>query len=214
MALVNGPLFSLEARGAVGRAIVYAKWKGRDYVRKYVVPANPRSLAQQFQRGILEAITQRWAYVEDVHKLTWQTLANAHNYSTFNAYCKFNLDGETDGDFPVTTPNGTGTGLSASIDGFDATPGANKIDLTVTIADDPNDEDMLVVTLSPSAGPTSETITRTIHGRSGLAAGATYELDMLHVPAGSYNVSAVIIGGDGTHSAWVTTSSPVVVTGA
>lgn len=213
MALVNGPLFSLEARGAVGRAIVYAKWKGRDYVRKYVVPANPRTLAQQFQRGILEAITQRWAFIEPAHKATWQTLANAHNYSTFNAYCKFNLDAETDGDFPVTTPNGTGTAISASIGGLVATPGVNKIDVTVDINDDPNDEDMIIVTLAPSPSASSETITRTIHGRSGLTTAGSYEMDMLHVPADTYNVSAVVIGGDGSNSTWVSLDFPIVVTG-
>ena len=46
MAKLYGPLFSLDARGKLGKALVYSIWKGLNYVRKYVIPANPNTAAQ------------------------------------------------------------------------------------------------------------------------------------------------------------------------
>jgi len=40
---VTGPLYSQDASGTIGKAIVFSKWKGRNYVRKHVKPANPQS---------------------------------------------------------------------------------------------------------------------------------------------------------------------------
>lgn len=53
MAKLKGPLFSLGAAGAIGKAIVYFGWKGLNVAREYVVPANPRTTAQNTQRGYL-----------------------------------------------------------------------------------------------------------------------------------------------------------------
>lgn len=51
MAKVKLPLISLEARGAIGKALVYFPWKGINAVREYVIPANPRTPDQTTQRG-------------------------------------------------------------------------------------------------------------------------------------------------------------------
>lgn len=53
MAKVSGPLFSMEASGAYGGAIVFAKWKGRQYSRQLVIPANPNSADQETARNRL-----------------------------------------------------------------------------------------------------------------------------------------------------------------
>src|SRR4030042_2793759 len=53
MAKVSAPLFSLEARGAVAKSLVYFPWKGINAVRKYVVPTNPKSDNQVTQRGYM-----------------------------------------------------------------------------------------------------------------------------------------------------------------
>lgn len=50
MAKLVGPLFSLEARGAVGEALVYFPWKGRNSVRQWTKPTNPRDIDQQIVR--------------------------------------------------------------------------------------------------------------------------------------------------------------------
>jgi hypothetical protein len=56
MAKVEGPLFSLGARGKIADAMVFFPWKGRHVVRKWVIPANPQSSAQGDIRLCLGAI--------------------------------------------------------------------------------------------------------------------------------------------------------------
>lgn len=60
MAKVKGPLFSLSASGQIAKTLVYGDWKGIDIVRKYVIPANPKSAGQQTQRGYFAAAVEDW----------------------------------------------------------------------------------------------------------------------------------------------------------
>jgi len=53
MAKVSGPLFSMEASGGFGGAIVFGKWKGRATVRQLVIPSNPRSAGQEAARNAM-----------------------------------------------------------------------------------------------------------------------------------------------------------------
>lgn len=55
MALVEGPLFSLEARGKIGDVMVHFPWKGRNVVRKWLKPTNPRDIDQKIIRQKLAA---------------------------------------------------------------------------------------------------------------------------------------------------------------
>lgn len=56
MAKVDGPLFSLEARGKIGDAIVFFPWKGRHVVRQWLKPTNPESALQGYVRAAMKAI--------------------------------------------------------------------------------------------------------------------------------------------------------------
>ncbi len=58
MAKVEGPLFSLEARGKIGNAMVFFPWKGRNVVRKWLKPTNPRDIDQKLIRQKLAAVGQ------------------------------------------------------------------------------------------------------------------------------------------------------------
>jgi len=53
MAKVSGPLFSIDARGKLGKALVFIGWKGIKDVRQWLTPANPKSAAQGNIRCIL-----------------------------------------------------------------------------------------------------------------------------------------------------------------
>lgn len=62
MAKVKGPLFSMEASGAYGGALVFAQRMGKPVVRKLVTPSNPNAAGQETSRNrvrIMGAI-QRW----------------------------------------------------------------------------------------------------------------------------------------------------------
>lgn len=63
MAKVTGALFSVDASGAFAGKLVFAKWKGRQYVRNLVIPSNPQTTAQQEVRNAIRALAagQRFA---------------------------------------------------------------------------------------------------------------------------------------------------------
>lgn len=91
MAKVTGPLMSLDASGSVGKAMVFSKWKGRNYVRQLVKPANPKSPLQVSTRSIMKFLAQNWAAISTADKATWQAIADQIIASPFNAYTKTNL---------------------------------------------------------------------------------------------------------------------------
>lgn len=92
MALVHGPLMSLDASGTIGKAITYTKWKGRNVVRERVIPANPKSGAQVGRRAMFAFLTQNWAGLTAAEKASWQDLADQLVASPFNAYIKDNME--------------------------------------------------------------------------------------------------------------------------
>lgn len=55
MAKLKAPLMSLGAAGAIGKTIVFFPWKGINAAREYVIPANPKTTAQNTQRGYVTA---------------------------------------------------------------------------------------------------------------------------------------------------------------
>jgi hypothetical protein len=53
MAKVTGALFSMDASGKFGGAMVFSKWKGRQVVHQLVTPANPMSADQETARNMV-----------------------------------------------------------------------------------------------------------------------------------------------------------------
>lgn len=90
MALSTGPLFSLDARGQIGKAIVFSIWKGVNYVRRWTVPQNPQSADQVVVRTILTDGSQKWkdGTITSGDKLLWNAFAVGKPFSGFNAYMK------------------------------------------------------------------------------------------------------------------------------
>jgi hypothetical protein len=58
MAKVDGPLFSLEARGKIADAMVFFPWKGRHVVRQWLKPTNKKSTLQGYLRAALKAVSK------------------------------------------------------------------------------------------------------------------------------------------------------------
>lgn len=64
MAVLKAPLLSLDARGQLGKAIVFSGWKGIKVARQHVVPANPNTADQQTQRGyVTSCVSARKNYL-------------------------------------------------------------------------------------------------------------------------------------------------------
>jgi len=91
MPIVNGPLFSLDATGTIGKTVTYGHWKGRNVVRQRVIPNNPRSAAQTGQRGMLAFLGAHWSGMSAPAKASYVDAAEAKQISAFNEFCSANL---------------------------------------------------------------------------------------------------------------------------
>lgn len=58
MATVSAPFLSLDASGTVASTLTASKWKGRNYMRLRIIPANPDTAGQQAVRSILGTIAK------------------------------------------------------------------------------------------------------------------------------------------------------------
>jgi hypothetical protein len=83
---------SVDASGKFGGSMVFSKWKGRNYARKLVVPANPKAAKQTGVRAMLTFLAKNWAALSAGIKDDYDTLAAAAQISAFNAYVGANLE--------------------------------------------------------------------------------------------------------------------------
>lgn len=95
MAKVKGPLFSLTASGQLAKTLVYGDWKGIDVVRKYVIPANPKTAGQQAQRAFFAAAVEDWHTdgLTAIDVVAWNLYALALKVaqSGFNVFVKLKV---------------------------------------------------------------------------------------------------------------------------
>lgn len=90
MAIVKGPAMSLDASGSLAGAIVFSKWKGRNYIRQLVTPANPKSGAQTGFRASMKWLAQIWSSLSAANQATWEDRAADMIVSGFNAFTSYN----------------------------------------------------------------------------------------------------------------------------
>jgi hypothetical protein len=91
MAKVTAPLLSMEASGQIGKTQVYAKWKGVQYGRRYVVPANPKSSAQSATRTVFYWLTQVWKLLDANVQVAWTAYASGKPLTNRNAFIGQNV---------------------------------------------------------------------------------------------------------------------------
>lgn len=60
MAIVDSPLLSLGAKKTIGKTLTFLRVKGQNIVRQRVIPANPKTAAQQAQRALLAKAVAEW----------------------------------------------------------------------------------------------------------------------------------------------------------
>jgi len=90
MVRVSAPALSLDASGSIAGSMTYSKWKGRNYVRSLVIPANPKSGPQVGVRSMFRFLTQEWNGLDAAPQATWKDRADAQAISPFNAYVQYN----------------------------------------------------------------------------------------------------------------------------
>lgn len=75
MARLFGPLFSVDARGKLGNALVYSNWKGLATVRMFAVPYNPQLPGQVAQRLAFANAVGGWQKILEATRALWNAYA-------------------------------------------------------------------------------------------------------------------------------------------
>jgi hypothetical protein len=116
VAKLKAPLLSLGASGQLGKTLVFFNWKGLDVAREYVIPANPKTTAQNLQRGyVIAAVAAIHAAQTDVTNPLIEVDKSAYSlYGTtfptprtwFNQIVQRWLLAEVNGEEPAVYSNG------------------------------------------------------------------------------------------------------------
>lgn len=89
MARVSAPLLSLDASGTLAKAITFSKWKGRNYVRTRVIPANPRSGLQVGMRAGIAGYPGMWnLQMSAATRALWNAAVGSEAISGFNLFTR------------------------------------------------------------------------------------------------------------------------------
>jgi len=133
MAKITGPLMSLDASGSVAGTIVFSKWKGRNYVRQLVVPANPKSVKQTSVRAMMKFLSQQWASLAATPQGTWSALAAASAHSPFNAFTSANMSRWASFLTPTQSYPAANTGTPGTLGVQSATGGVGQLTIAVSL---------------------------------------------------------------------------------
>ncbi len=181
MVKLNGPMFSMDARGKLADSIVFSIWKGRNYARALVTPSNPQSGPQTGLRSMMKFLSQEWTNLTSVEKADWLTRAQQTVISNFNAYVSYNMlrwrsylnpsklipadEAGTSPTAPTTTPTGGIRQISLSIlDGVNAPDWAYVIHRSATTGFTPSFANVIAVTPWNVAGTTTYVDTPLVAG--------------------------------------------------
>lgn len=92
MARVKNPLLSSEARGALGRAMIYQQQSvAGAIVKGYAVPSGLVTVAQLAQRALYRGALDGWAALSDEDQAEYQTRAAEQRLLGINLYIRENL---------------------------------------------------------------------------------------------------------------------------
>lgn len=132
MARTVAPLLSFSASGQIAKTQVYSRWKGRPYVRRYAIPANPNTVAQQATRSTFAWLNGIWRYYPTAARSAWALYAVSRQFTDRNAFIKQNLAdliGQADLTNLTISPSAL-SGLAAA--GMVLTAGTDKITVALT----------------------------------------------------------------------------------
>lgn len=132
MARLTGALLSLGASGQIAKTLVAGKWKGRPYMRQYVVPSNPNSVAQQETRNTFKFLNALYRYIPAGALGAWTLKAKNNQVAPRNSFLADNvgvLREQANLDLLTLSP-AAGGGIPAA--GFVVTPGNDQVQLVLT----------------------------------------------------------------------------------
>ena len=91
MAKTTAPLLSFGASGAIANTMVFATWRGIPYVRRFVIPENPKTVAQTLTRDIFRTLSDMWKILGSIAIAPWQTFTISKPLTDRNAFMGKNI---------------------------------------------------------------------------------------------------------------------------
>lgn len=131
MAKTTAPLLSFGGSGQIGKTMVYGSWKGRSYVRRHVIPANPQSSEQTITRNAFSFLQSVYKFAPAIVTSVWEAYASGLVLTSRNAFTKFNLPvlrGEADLDNMIISGGANGGPPPASAT---PTPGSGTLSIAI-----------------------------------------------------------------------------------
>lgn len=134
MAKLTGPLMSMGARGQIGKAFVVSNWKGIKYARQHVIPANPRTTAQQNNRTRFALLREMYKLAPAIVRAPWTAFVTGRPFTEANKFVGENnrlLNGQADMLNAIMSPGARG-GLPPSAVSGASGSSEGEVDVTVT----------------------------------------------------------------------------------
>jgi len=100
MALVSGPLMSIDASGKFANVMVASIWKGRNYMRGYVIPATSQAATSIAARAAFAAAVLDWQANYPGTQAAWD-LAAQDVYPPISGFNYFVMQWILQGEFPT-----------------------------------------------------------------------------------------------------------------
>ena len=194
MAKVKGPVLSLGGSGQIAKSIVFGRWRGVDYARQHVVPANPNTTSQQSTRGVFASLNEQWKLSPADAQAPFNAAATGRPFTNRNAFISSNLPvlrGETDMNNFIGSP-----GVRGGLPPVSLTPssgGAGLITLGLVTTAEPTGWTLFscvgVVFIQRDPTAIGADIPVAVVEASPTAGGNT-DIDFTGLPAGTYVCSA------------------------
>ncbi len=138
MSKVTAPLLSFGGSGQIGKSLVFGTWRGIPTVRRFVIPANPRTAGQQLTRDTFRMLNAAWLNAPASVVAPWSAAATGQAFTDRNKFVGDNvrlLRSQPDLANMVVSSGARG-GLNPSSVLF--TPASDSIDVTVTAPTPPS----------------------------------------------------------------------------
>jgi hypothetical protein len=111
MATVKGPLGSMSATKQFGHQLIFQGGPNGTRVKRYKVPTNPRTAAQQANRVFTGPLTRAWKTLGDDYKTLWTPEGSTESRGNYHRYISDNLKRWNTGVAPLAGPGLEGWGF-------------------------------------------------------------------------------------------------------
>ena len=91
MVKMQGPLYSTDASGSVGKTVTLLHAKNRAIMKRHARPNNPRTDRQTPIRAAVKFLSQNWRNLTPAEKATWGPHADLKGTAPYHAYVGKNM---------------------------------------------------------------------------------------------------------------------------